>query len=531
MKPQIDLNAYQDSGFEQEHRSPSDRMFYGLILGGVFTFFALSYPYRIIHIPSVLLAVPALIVIMLMMASAYFRPHFYLASIIFCIYIPFSGKYVGDFGGKLPLGINFTNMLFVPLLMQWLIQRNQLRAPLVRYHAPDIPLFIFCFLSSIAVLRVGIEHGNAGFGMQVIRVKRWLLPFLIYFIFVNTKRNEKGVRYLIVTICMTLTAIAILIMKESFDIGPGGSWDRIRVHGVLGNSNNSGAFFVYYTPIFLGLFLHYFRYAWTSWLLLIPLLLCARAMTLTNSRGGMIAFILAILATTWFRSKLLFSVGVLAIILAYYNPQFLPETITGRLGSTIRDTQKPTLFTTYNDGYFDTENVPSSPVESSRLDASADGRRRIWIAGFKMFMDKPWFGYGYGEFPKHVGEFDSFAAFRDPHNTYLGIAVEMGVFALFFLLVTLLFLLRSFLRVYHHTSDLFMRSLGMAGIGMMMGFLCSNIFGSRMDTVELTAYFWVVSAIIVQYDRELAQKMRDEVGWQNILVPDPWKKNEEEELV
>jgi O-antigen ligase len=506
-----------EMGEADAFRRPDDRVFYTAIFTGVFLLFIVTYPYRDIRIPSGILAAIGFLCVVSLTAVSLLRPQYYWASIAFCIYIPFSGLYPGDFG-QLILGINFTNILMIPLVLQWAMQRPYLNEPLVRRHAPDLSLILFCVLSSISVLRVGMEEGNSDFFEQFVRLKRWLLPFLIYFIYVNIARNEKGVRYLIVALCTALTAIAILTMKESFDIGPGGSWDKIRIRGVLGDPNSTGAFFVYYTLIFLGFFLCNWRDR-RYWLLLIPFLLCGRAMTLANSRGGIIAFTLATLATLWIRSKWLFVAGLAIVLVGLKFPQYLPETISGRL---IYGTVQP-LPTQVETG----DAVEQPLVE--RLDASAQGRLAIWSAGMRLFLEKPWFGHGYGEFRKKVGYYDPMVGWRDPHSAYLGIAAEMGVFALFFFVLTLLLVLRSCLHVYAHAADSFMRSVGLAGAGMMMGVLSANFFGSRLDTTELTAYLWILAAIVVQYDRELRIRDRERVARRGRIVVDPWQEEAEEE--
>lgn len=356
---------------------PSDRVFYMVIFGAVFFFFIITYPYRAIRIPSLALATGAGFVFILLSALSWLRPQYFWAGIAFCVYIPFSGEYPGGFGMK-ALGMNFTNVIALPIIVQWWMQRRYSEERLIQHHAPDIPLLIFCLLSSIAVIRVGIETGTTDFADEFVRLKRWLFPFFLYFLFVNIKRNDKGIKYLIVSICVTVTAVAILTMKESHDIGPGGTWDRIRVKGVLGSPNGTGAFFVYYTLLFLGLFLCYWRHSRMAWLLIIPFLLSGRAMTLANSRGGIIAFTLAILATLFFRSKLLFLMGLGLVVWGYYFPQYLPETISGRLFSTIRPVSQQT-------DYYDAPLMDESEADfSDRLEASASGRLRIWKAGMRM---------------------------------------------------------------------------------------------------------------------------------------------------
>ena len=97
------------------------------------------------------------------------------------------------------------------------------------------------------------------------------------------------------------------------------------------------------------------------------------------------------------------------------------------------------------------------------------------------------------------------------------------------LFLTLLLVLRSCLHVYAHAADSFMRSVGLAGAGMMMGVLSANFFGSRLDTTELTAYLWILAAIVVQYDRELRIRDRERVARRGRIVVDPWQEEAEEE--
>ena len=92
-------------------------------------------------------------------------------------------------------------------------------------------------------------------------------------------------------------------------------------------------------------------------------------------------------------------------------------------------------------------------------------------------------------------------------------------------------ILRCCLHVHHHAPDRYMRSVGLAGAGMMMGVLCANFFGSRLDTTELTAYLWIFSAIIVQYDTELRAKAAALARPPGRLIVFPWLSEEEEAAV
>ena len=66
---------------------------------------------------------------------------------------------------------------------------------------------------------------------------------------------------------------------------------------------------------------------------------------------------------------------------------------------------------------------------------------------------------------------------------------------------------------------------------MILGVMSANFFGSRLDTTELTACLRILSAIIVQYDRELRLKERVEASQRNVIVVDSWRSAEAEEIL
>jgi len=238
----------------------------------------------------------------------------------------------------------------------------------------------------------------------------------------------------------------------------------------------------------------------------------------------------------------LFLLGMVGLALAIAFPQYLPETISGRLiyGTfrpasrdewtpiSVREEQKATTFV---EGARVEKEQNSNKLQdvTKQMDSSSQGRMAIWQAGYQLFLESPWFGHGYGTFPKLVGKYNSELWNRDPHNSYLGIAAEMGVFALVAFVLSVLLILKSCLHVYRYARDEFMRSLGLASVGMCMGLISANFFGSRLDTVELTAYFWIISALVVQYDTELRAQLLAIARRGPRLVVDPWAVGEEEE--
>jgi O-antigen ligase len=65
--------------------------------------------------------------------------------------------------------------------------------------------------------------------------------------------------------------------------------------------------------------------------------------------------------------------------------------------------------------------------EESQLDNSAQDRVISWRAAFRMFLDHPIYGVGVGNFGAHMGDYLAGHAGRDPHNTYVKCAAELGI--------------------------------------------------------------------------------------------------------
>ena len=74
-------------------------------------------------------------------------------------YIPFSKILVGDFGGRIT-ALNFTNILMIFALMGMLAQAASQKKMLFGKNALNIPILIFCIISSISFVRGVLFFGN-----------------------------------------------------------------------------------------------------------------------------------------------------------------------------------------------------------------------------------------------------------------------------------------------------------------------------------------------------------------------------------
>jgi putative inorganic carbon (HCO3(-)) transporter len=254
------------------------------------------------------------------------------------------------------------------------------------------------------------------------------------------------------------------------------------VSSIAREPNVLGAFFV--STLFLPASL--FLTAPTKrqgWAMLLPLLLALRGVMVTFSRGGYLACVTGGLAVCWRRSKRLFLAAAAALILMVANPWLLPAGVRYRFEMTVTHTQQATGATDI----------------TKRLEPSAANRIRIWRGGLAMVKDHPWWGVGYGAFPRFLSYYTGGdIGYIDAHNLYLLIAAEMGIPTL------LVFLSMLGLAVYEsgwlarHGRDRILRAIGLGALGGIVAFTTANFFTPCLDALEAAGYFWVLIGLVAR---------------------------------
>ena len=72
----------------------------------------------------------------------------------------------------------------------------------------------------------------------------------------------------------------------------------------------------------------------------------------------------------------------------------------------------------------------------------------LYIAAYKMFLDKPILGHGHDMYYKNCGDFKRSVSScsTHPHNTFLQIAVENGIIGILFLILVYFYLIFQFFK-------------------------------------------------------------------------------------
>jgi O-antigen ligase len=409
-------------------------------------------------------------------------------------YVPFSKLLTGDFGGIMT-ALNLTNLLLAIVLITWFAAGTTRGSRFFEPHPLHVPVGLFAFWGVLSFLVIAFKFTWTGWYVStyIDELKRWLDPLLIYFLFFHLVRDKQRWKNVVIILMIGVAIVALMAVHDYMGVRAGTSLNKARVSGIAGQPNILGAFFVYYMFLFAGFWLERIRRP-RAWWFLVPFLLCFRGIMVTFSRGAYLAFAQGVLGLTFFKNKLFFFLAVGALAFVVLHPSILPPGIRYRLDSTFRpDTQ---LTDAYGTGGV-----------ASELDKSSAVRLVVWQGALQLIGQEPVLGVGFGRFQDRIREFTG-DKYIDAHNAYLIMAAEMGLPALFFFLLIIGMLFRITSVVFRRHPDPFVRATALGFLGGLSGLLMANMFGSRINTTEVSGYFWILAALMARAHAWVREEQR-----------------------
>lgn len=430
-----------------------------------------------LELPRVGLYVFALIYGFFLVRAAFQDPEPLVA--IAVLYIPFSRL----FAASLAAGLNLTNLLAI-LMFTVLLARRSRDVGATLAGVPFVRLFsLWGAASLIAVITSAVTLGISHVLDRFDVVKAWFDQFIFFFLLLALIRDGKMARRVAVYMMIGLALVLVFGFQEWLERRNYASFDKSRLLGPQKQPNDLGAFIVYSVGPFLALFL-----AWLPRLrslpLVLPLLVMARVLIATYSRGAYLGLLALGAAVTYARSKFLFvAVLVTASAVLFSFPQYLPDSVAARL------------------------NLRSeSTLEAKQLDASSRGRLIVWDAAIRMTQERPLLGFGFASFPVLKDAYTSEPLeISDNHNMYLFVSSQFGVPALIILLSLLLRLGYLGLQLSKHGGDVLCRAIGSGALGSAAGALVINMFGSRLVDLCVMGYLWILAVVVARLCVELRE--------------------------
>lgn len=402
-------------------------------------------------------------------------------------YLPFSGRFSGGFSQASLFHPLTLLMIFVGILWwcgKYRLNEDELEgSEAERKRQPAVIWLMLAFwvwacFSIFRLSFLGMSYLGPAFAELIWR---WGIPFLFYIGAFHLLRKEKSLKTAALILCAVTVLIGFLAAYEYFDTGE-------RAGGIFAHPNRSAAFFNYAMFLPFAVFLLNYKRLW-GWGFFRAFLICLRGLMVTLSRGGYVAFAVAVYVITFFRSKWLFLLLLMVTGIVLLNPQFLPEGVRWRLGKTIEASQGP------------------AASNAAHLDRSSRDRLVIWEATVQLIKKNPLLGAGYGRYREKIQNYWYAGIPFDAHNTFLQTGAEMGIPAAVILAGLFVMIFLTARRGYLASRDVFLKACCLGLLGGLGGFVVSHLYVSRLDFPEITGYFWFLAGMSARiYRMEKAKR-------------------------
>jgi O-antigen ligase len=312
-------------------------------------------------------------------------------------------------------------------------------------------------------------HAPLPLSISDTRVSDWknfVEMMALFFIAAAVIRTRKQVIIIIALMCLSILAVN-KNYRGSIDGKDFSHYsDDLREAGALGyaGENGMGAFQAEMAIFLIGLacFVKKTLPKLALWGLALT---CVYCLIFTFSRGGYLGFLVGLLVLGIIRARKL--LVVLAIILVGWQ-SFAPNAVRDR------------VLMTYSKG--------------EGLDASAEERVTIWQDALDVITVNPLLGTGYDTY-QWMGRV---GPYRDTHNYYLKVFLELGLIGLVVFFWQLRAAGQMSWRLFRQTQDEFVSALGGSFFAMLFCAAIVNFFGDRWTYLQVNGFFWILLGLIAR---------------------------------
>ncbi|MFC1667402.1 O-antigen ligase family protein [Candidatus Omnitrophota bacterium] len=407
--------------------------------------------------------------------------------ILFIIFIPFHHFRLGT--GK--FFVRLTELPFIPLFLLWVTQASlnkNLRTKFIfREH---LILAFFIILSSLSIAKSLYP---------IISIYRTLtLTYMIVFSFiVSDIIKEKERLFSIIKTLLIVSGLAgILGILQSFfpsfslfyKVSPHASIGPIRIYRATCGWDNPNYFALFLSviiPITIGLLLS--KQFKEKMFLKICLFLQMLGLISTYSRNGAISVTAAFLFLLWFLRKKMLTLTILTIIIVLISSIWIGKEYL------------------YENNTFLYAFFFRIPLEQVKEDPQivAGFRWDVWRANINMFLDNPFLGVGpfmavenYWHYRPSKTIWQSELGNPHPHNEYISLLSERGIFSFFLFVAFLIMLIRRGVIVFKNNRN---TQLGAISLGLTAGAFSFLVAGLGEATINDVAFWVVVGLLLATY--------------------------------
>jgi len=371
---------------------------------------------------------------------------------------------------NLPMGNNINDLIIFSTFLGTLIAGNKDNQSDKLSKGLQLPIVFVCIFSFIGLINA-LSKGGFLIDQGTNYIADWknymLLPLIWFLTFKNLKDKK--------TFDLMLFIMLLGILGAGYYFYTNIKWmntwhysNRMRtmMEGlfVYLGANHYGAFFAHFLFIVLGLFF-YEKKLFRKVSLVGLVCLTGYSLVYTYSRGAYLALIVGILLLGILKDRKILI--VLFLFLIFWR-SLVPLSVVERIDMTRQ--------------------------ESGELEDSAAIRIGLWQAATQMFYESPLIGKGFNTFQyTYKGE-----VWRDTHNYYLKMLVELGILGC---LSFVWLLISTFIlgwRLYREAPEGYLKGLGLGFSVCVVSVSITNFFGDRWSFLSLGSYFWIFLGMVTR---------------------------------
>lgn len=164
-----------------------------------------------------------------------------------------------------------------------------------------------------------------------------------------------------------------------------------------------------------------------------------------------------------------------------------------------------------------TEQIQS--VTNISTDASNLERLNRWSCAYRMFLDKPIFGWGPGTYMFKYAPYQlsyertiistNFGEVGNAHSEYLGPLSEQGIVGMLIMLILVFTTLYYAVNIYRKSNDKNTKIIVLSATIGLITYYVHGLMNNFLDTDKLSALFWAYTAMIVVFDIQYRKTMAD----------------------
>lgn len=339
------------------------------------------------------------------------------------------------------------------------------------------------------------------------------LWFIVGFYLLGTQlfRKEKNMHRYAWLFIIAFTGVIIYTLVNHAQYGLN---NQVMAHSVVKpfykDHTSYGATLGFILPVLVGFFLLIKRGEINMrFLMLLLLILVVFATVVSYTRATWLSIIasIGIWALVKFRVRLEYLVVGAVILLAFFlsiRSQLMVELEQNRVESS---------------GEF-TEHIQS--MSNISTDQSNLERINRWSCAYRMWKDKPLFGFGPGTYQFEYGRYQrsyektristDFGIMGNAHSEYLGPLSEAGLFGFISILLVIGTTLYTGIRVYYTSQKRSIKIFSMAILVGLSSYYFHGVLNNFLDTDKISVLFWGYTAMLVAMDIYHRDKVEDEPG-------------------